>query len=127
MDWLVPLQLAVAALLVLAQFPAIRRHWLENREEAARGWRIAGYYLAFCITGLVIVIGALISAAKPTHTFLAGCVFFIAWIVLGVSWMLKVSPKPKTSGAPRIVQPLHAIDILAMVVIALSLPFLLSL
>lgn len=136
MEWLALLQLTVVALFVVAQLPAIRRHWLENREEAARGWRIAAYYLAYCIAGLAILISALVTATKPADAFLAGCVFFIAWVTLGVSWMLKVTPKakrgPKTPRktppeAPQIVQPLNALDFVAIAAIAGSLPFLLTL
>lgn len=127
MGWYALLQAALVVVLVVAQLPSLRRQWLETPDESARGLRIAAYYLAFIGVGMLILISSLVNAASHQHALIAGIVFFLGWVVLGISWIIKVAPKPATPQTPRIVQPLNALDIVAIVTIAVSLPYLLVL
>jgi hypothetical protein len=85
--------------IVIAQIPALRRQWLEDRAGAIKSWRLLAYYFLYLIVGVVALIAPMRRGGAPEYVALAAVVFFLGWLLLGVSWLIKLIPKYKPVAA----------------------------
>jgi hypothetical protein len=60
----------------------------------------------------------------PETVALAAVVFFLGWLLLGVSWLIKLVPKYKPVAA-WLLKPVGPLDVIAYLLLAGSLPVLL--
>jgi hypothetical protein len=110
--------------IVIAQIPALRKQWLEDRAGAIKSWRLLAYYILYLIVGVVVLVAPMREGGAPDYVAAAAVGFFLGWVLLGVSWLIKLVPKYKPV-APWLLQPIGPLDIIAIVLLAASLPVLL--
>jgi hypothetical protein len=110
--------------IVIAQIPALRKQWLEDRAGAIKSWRLLAYYFLYLIVGVVALIAPMRHGGAPEYVAFAAVAFFIGWLLLGVSWLIKLVPKYKP-GAAWLLKPVGPLDVVAYVLLAGSLPVLL--
>ena len=120
-------ELVLAAMMVgivIAQIPALRKQWLEDRAGAIKSWRLLAYYFLYLSVGVVVLIAPIRHGGAPPAVALAAIVFFLGWLLLGVSWLIKLVPKYKPVAA-WLLKPIGPLDIIAIILLAVSLPVLL--
>ena len=98
--------------IVIAQIPALRRQWLEDRAGAIKSWRLLAYYFLYLIVGVVALITPMRRGGAPEYVTLAAVVFFLGWLLLGVSWLIKLVPKDKPVAA-WLLRPVGPLDVVA--------------
>ena len=126
MEWIALAKLGIVALLIAAQVPAMRRQWAEDRDGVIKAVRIIAYYLIYCGVGIAIVITTVAYSADPARAFLVSIAFFLGWLMLGVSWLLKVSPSKRPLPA-WLLAPFSPLDAIALALIVVSLLVMLAL
>jgi len=83
---------AVIAVLV-AQLPAVRRQWLEDREGAIKSLRLLVYYFAYCAAGIALLVSTIREGGAGEDKAAAGVGFMLGWIVLSALWPIKLVPR----------------------------------
>ena len=120
MDWATIGQLALIIAVIAAQLPAVRRQWLEDRAGAIKTLRLLAYYFVYIGVGLLVLLGTIREGGASETEALAAVGFMLGWVLLGVSWLIKVVPKYRTVPA-WFLEPFGILDALALVIIAVSL------
>lgn len=116
--------LALMVAVIAAQWPGVRRQWLEDRAGAIKTLRLIVYYFVYIAVGLAVLVGAIREGGAPERVALAGAGFMLGWILLGVSWLIKVVPKYKPVAA-WLLRPIGVLDVIALLLIAGCLPVIL--
>lgn len=125
MNWESLGKLALVVAVVAAQYPAVRRQWLEDRAGAIKTMRLLVYYFLYIAVGLAVLLGAFHEGgASPAQAVAAGG-FLLGWVLLGASWLIKLVPKYKPVAA-WLLKPVGILDVIALAMIAVSLAVLLA-
>jgi hypothetical protein len=73
----------------------------------------------------VVLVAPMRHGGAPDKVAFAAGVFFLGWLLLGVSWLIKLVPKYKPV-APWLLRPVGPLDVIAYLLLAGSLPVLLA-
>lgn len=125
MDWTTIGKLALVVAVIAAQWPALRKQWLEDRAGAIKTLRLLVYYFLYIGVGFLILIGFIHEGGASEWEALTAVGFILGWLLLGVSWLVKLVPKYRAVPA-WLLQPLGPLDIVALIVIVATLVILLS-
>ncbi len=120
MDWATISQLALVIAVIATQLPTVRQQWLEDRAGAIKTLRPLAYYFLYVGVGLLVLLGIIREGGASETEALAAVGFMLGWVLLGVSWLIKVVPKHRTVPA-WLLKPFAILDALALAVIAISL------
>jgi hypothetical protein len=123
MSWETIGQLSLVIAVIVAQWPAVRRQWLEDREGAIKTVRLLAYYFAYLGVGLLVLLGAIHECGASQVKALAAAAFMLGWVLLGAGWLIKVVPRYREVPA-WLLTPVGVLDALALAVIAVSLAVL---
>jgi hypothetical protein len=124
MDWTTLAKLALVVAVIAAQWPAVRKQWLEDRAGTVKTLRLLLYYFLFLGIGLFVLIGFVPEGGASKAESLAAVGFIFGWLLLGASWLIKLVPRYRTVPA-WLLRPLGPFDIVALIVIAATLVVLL--
>jgi hypothetical protein len=125
MDWAAVGQPALVIAVIAAQWPAVRKQWLEDRAGTTKTLRLLLYYFLYVGVGLLVLLGFVREGGASEGEALVAVGFFLGWLLLGVSWLIKLVPKYRAVPA-WLLKPLGPLDIMALVVIAVTLAVLLG-
>jgi hypothetical protein len=125
MSWETIGQLALVIAVIAAQWPALRRQWLEDRAGAIKTVRLLLYYFVYLGVGLFVLFGAIGQGGASEAEALAATAFILGWVLLGASWLVKVVPRYREVPA-WILKPFGILDAISLAVIAASLVVLLG-
>jgi hypothetical protein len=117
--------LIIVLAVLVANVPVVRRQWLEDREGAIKTIRLAVYYLVYIAVGIIVLLSSMPSQGGASDAkAVAGSLFMLGWVLLGVSWLIKAVPRYRPVPA-WLLKPVGVLDIVALVTIAVTLPVLL--
>lgn len=120
MEWAALAQLALVVSVIVAQIPAVRRQWLEDRAGTKRTVKLLAYYFAYIAIGFGVLLSVIHGGGRDPLGALAAVAFMLAWVLLGTSWLIKLVPRYRPL-PDWVLKPYNVLDKLALATIAIAL------
>jgi hypothetical protein len=98
----------------------VRRQWREDRAGAVKSLRLLALFLVYCLAGLGLLLAVLSKGSTSPAAPLAAVGLMLGWILLGMSWLIKLVPKYRPVGA-WLLRPFGILDGVAVAMMAISL------